>query len=79
MMRTHNEFSTVESKKFALAKLKNLKFIWRFRPSCPWFVPETEIRNYYGEKVALYFTFLGYYTKELMLMGIAGLAVFIVQ
>lgn len=46
-----------------IPKLNNLALIWKFKPTCPWFVPTEEIRNYYGEKIALYFTYLGYYTQ----------------
>lgn len=38
-------------------------------------MPEEAIRNYYGEKIALYFIFLGYYTKMLLPLGILGLGV----
>lgn len=60
-------------------KLKNLQFIWRFRALNPWFVPTEQIRDYYGEKIALYFGFLGHYTKNLSVMGFLGLAVFFAQ
>ena len=49
--------------------------IWRFTPKKPWFVPTDAIREYYGEKIALYFTFLGYYTFLLMPIGICGILV----
>ncbi|XP_054581282.1 anoctamin-5 [Eptesicus fuscus] len=35
------------------------------------------IRNYYGEKIGMYFVFLGFYTEMLVLAAIVGLACFI--
>ena len=37
--------------------------------------PLDQIRNYYGEKIALYFAFMGYYTYWLILFSIVGAAV----
>jgi hypothetical protein len=31
------------------------------------------VREYYGEKIALYFSYLGYYTKMLLPIGLCGL------
>ena len=39
--------------------------------------PLREIREYFGEKVAFYFSFLGFYTIWLLFPAICGLAVFI--
>lgn len=36
-----------------------------------------DIRNYYGEAVALYFAWMEYYIQSLMLPGILGLALVI--
>jgi hypothetical protein len=38
-----------------------------------------EIREYYGEKISLYFTYLGYYTKMLLPISILGLITNIFQ
>ncbi|XP_045681469.1 anoctamin-5 isoform X2 [Phyllostomus hastatus] len=35
------------------------------------------IRNYYGEKIGMYFVFLGFYTEMLFLAAVVGLACFI--
>jgi hypothetical protein len=43
------------------------------------FVPSDAIRNYYGEKLALYFLYLGHYTKSLLYIGLLGLIVAIIQ
>jgi anoctamin-10 len=42
-------------------------------------IPGSKIKNYFGEKIALYFTFLGLYTKYLMGTGIVGIILFILQ
>jgi hypothetical protein len=42
-------------------------------------LPLSKIKNYYGEKIALYFEFLRYYQTSLLLPGLIGLGVFIVQ
>lgn len=34
-------------------------------------------RNYYGEKIGIYFVFLGYYTEMLLIAALVGLACFI--
>ncbi|KAL4457094.1 hypothetical protein ABPG74_014732 [Tetrahymena malaccensis] len=43
------------------------------------YIPFQQIRDYYGEKVALYFSFLGFYTNSLLIIGIIGLIIFIIQ
>lgn len=40
----------------------------------PWNMPFDDIKEYFGEKVALYFRFLGVYTQFLLFPGIVGLA-----
>ncbi|OMJ91300.1 hypothetical protein SteCoe_6192 [Stentor coeruleus] len=42
-------------------------------------IPLSKIRNYFGEKIALYFEFLRYYQVSLLLPAFIGLGVFIVQ
>lgn len=34
-----------------------------FNIRVPWFIPVDSLRDYFGEKVALYFDFLSYYAK----------------
>lgn len=42
-------------------------------------IPLDKIKNYYGEKIALYFEFLKYFQLHLLIPGVLGLGVFIVQ
>merc|ERR1711966_314273 len=43
------------------------------------FVPEKEIRDYFGEQIALYVTFASFYTKWLMYLAIPGTITYIAQ
>ncbi|OMJ74149.1 hypothetical protein SteCoe_27004 [Stentor coeruleus] len=42
-------------------------------------IPSGKVRNYFGEKIALYFEFLRYFQCNLFFPGIVGLIVFIIQ
>ncbi|CAK59659.1 unnamed protein product (macronuclear) [Paramecium tetraurelia] len=64
---------------FAERKLENLSFQWRFQWNHPWFVPTKQIREYYGEKLAIYFHFVGYNASMLFPIGILGLTISIIQ
>ena len=44
-----------------------------------WWVPGTAIRNYFGEKIAMYFEFLSHYTIYLVWPGLIGLVMFILD
>lgn len=39
----------------------------------PWYQPLNHIREYFGEKIALYFSFMGFYTQALLIPAIIGL------
>lgn len=69
---------TVETEEDKCTEINRLKFDnllleWKFKFTNPIYVPVDKIRNYYGEKIALYFQFLAHYTKYLSLMAILGL------
>jgi len=45
-----------------------------------WFTPPVSlIRNYFGEKIALYFGFLSFYTYMLIIPSLLGIGVFVIQ
>ena len=44
-----------------------------FNYRVPWQIPINTMRDYFGEKIALYFDFLKYYTKQLWYMAIVGI------
>jgi len=52
---------------------------WNRMAKLPWNQPLDDIRDYFGEKIALYFAFLGHYTMWLSVAAIIGLALFIHQ
>lgn len=52
---------------------------WSHIRKMPWTQPIDDIRDYFGEKIAIYFAFLGHYTFWLFPAGIVGLAIFIAQ
>lgn len=43
--------------------------------SMPWNQPVDGVKDYFGEKIGLYFTFLGHYCSWLMLPAVLGLAI----
>lgn len=45
----------------------------RFNYRIPWHIPIDTIRDYYGEKIAMFFDFLSFYTKNLWYMAIIGI------
>jgi hypothetical protein len=42
-------------------------------------LPITKIRNYFGEKIGLYFAFINYFSKVLSIPSFSGVAVFVLQ
>ncbi|CAD8121664.1 unnamed protein product [Paramecium sonneborni] len=45
----------------------------QFNYRVPWDIPIDSIRDYFGEKIALYFNFLNYYAKQLWYMAIISI------
>ncbi|RHY94480.1 hypothetical protein DYB37_006836 [Aphanomyces astaci] len=50
---------------------------WINWASLPWQQPYTEIKDYYGEKVGLYFVWLGHYTTWLIGPSVVGIAMLV--
>jgi hypothetical protein len=55
------------------SKLEPLTARWLVYLAWPWDQPYEDIKNYFGEKIGLYFKFLGHYTGWLMLPAVIGL------
>lgn len=55
--------------------VEDCRFVW----TVPWFVSVDALRDYFGEKLALYFEFSVTFTKIKLPMAIVGLIVFILQ
>ena len=54
-------------------KREPLAAVWLVYLAWPWDQPYEDIKNYFGEKIGLYFKFLGHYTTWLMLPALMGL------
>lgn len=54
--------------------VRALLLLWA-KHSWPWNQPLDMVKEYFGEKIALYFSFMGTYTSMLVLPAVAGLAV----
>ncbi|CAM9546066.1 unnamed protein product, partial [Ectocarpus sp. 8 AP-2014] len=59
-------------KHFKQNKLR-LRNNWLVAKQWPWESPYDQIKDYYGEKIGLYFHFLGHLTTWLIPLGVAGL------
>ena len=53
-------------------------FLWNFLTNRPFAQPLGNIREYFGEKVALYFSWLGFYTVYLLFPAFFGVFMMIV-
>lgn len=52
-------------------RLEYLTESW-VRGSYPWNQPLDEVRKYFGEKIGLYFAFMGHYTRSLLVPAVIG-------
>lgn len=60
--------------KGGLGKGKNLSDMWTFLT-----VPVEAIADYYGERISLYFSFLDYFTRELIVISFFGMVTFLLN
>lgn len=61
-----------------LGAAKNVRAAHKF-PVSLWYQPLEEIRDYFGDDVGLYFSWLGTYTKALLLQSALGMVVMVYQ
>lgn len=61
-----------------LVELRSLEGKWLRFLQPPWLQKVDDVRNYYGEKIALYFLWLGHYTTWLIGAAAAGLLVWMI-
>ena len=54
-------------------KLAKLHKVWMNWGTLPWSQPFYHIKEYFGEKVGIYFLFMGHYTRWLIGPGLIGL------
>lgn len=57
--------------------LNTIKETWKFSFLSKY--PKEEVRNYFGERVCLYYEFMELYTRYLFFLGLLGIGVYIVQ
>lgn len=65
--------------RFIAKKLANLQYFWQFKLRKPWYVPYKKVRQYYGDKIALYFYFVGFMAKYIWQMGVLGLINYLID
>lgn len=53
--------------------------IWADSFRAPWSVPVDAVKNYFGERVAFYFAFLGHFALWIIIPAIVGFGIFIHQ
>ena len=63
----------------SLAELTALQDTWLNSGEMPWRQPISGIRDYFGEKIALYFVFLGSYTTWLFFLAVLGISITVIQ
>lgn len=54
-------------------KISKLMKTWVKDCSLPWYQPIATVKEYFGEKIALYFVFMSSYTRALIIPGVVGL------
>ncbi|EQC28357.1 hypothetical protein SDRG_13904 [Saprolegnia diclina VS20] len=60
-------------------EIKHLAKSWIPKVAAPWTQPIEEIRDYFGERIAFYFGYLGHYTTWLIYASIVASIVFLIK
>ena len=60
-------------------ELNRLQRRWLTMWDYPWNQPVDDVRDYFGERISLYFTYLGHYTELLMPMAFLGAITFCIK
>lgn len=75
--RVENLDKMIVNQQNLIENFKELRNAWSF--SLFGEFPQQKVRDYFGEKVCMYFSFLSLYTKYLLYLSIIGIIVYIVQ
>lgn len=72
-IKLQNSDESDEKEQLEKAHNKSLYYHWsKVSFFKPWLIPINQIREYYGEKIAMFMTFLSYYTFSLIPVSILG-------
>lgn len=61
-----------------MSELRAVQRKWLVYWRWPWNQPFNRIKDYFGEKIAMYFLFLGHYTAAVMIAAVVGLVFYLI-